>query len=159
MYSFQRASLLITSITRCTVTFTCNTVTSSTATVNIDPTTAIVTPPVGAAVCSKIGNYTFSVGANGFELSYQWYRNGSVISGANSSTYTVKPLDPFINTITNYAVRVAGHCGGPFLANASLTVLPSSTPALTFQPLTKTVSIHLSLSSSQSPFPPPIFQK
>ena len=55
-------------------------------TVNDPP--AITTQPVGQTLCS--GNAaSFSVAATGTGLTYQWKKNGSNISGATSSSYTI----------------------------------------------------------------------
>lgn len=66
------------SVTSNTVTLTVNTITAPTITTQ--PSSTVVT--VGSSA-------SMSVVASGSSLKYQWYRNGSAVSGATSATYTV----------------------------------------------------------------------
>jgi glucose/arabinose dehydrogenase len=55
--------------------------------------TGSLAPVIGSHPQSQIvsvgGSATFSVIANGYNVTYQWLRNGSDISGANQSSYTL----------------------------------------------------------------------
>jgi formylglycine-generating enzyme required for sulfatase activity len=67
------------------------------------------------------GSATFSVGASGTPpLSYQWLFNGSNISGATSSTYTLTNLLS-VNSGT-YSVNVSNPFGNAVSSNATLLV-------------------------------------
>ncbi len=85
---------------------------------------------------------TFTENALGADLSYQWYKGGSQIPGANSSTLTLGPLAP--GDAGSYSVQVnngGGSCTSP---SATLTVL--GIPTDPTQPplnLTKALVLHL----------------
>lgn len=85
----------------------------------------IITQPQSQSVnnCSPA---TFSVAAGGPPpFTYKWYKNGILISGATSSTYTTPPLTNSYNG-TNYHCTVS-NCGGNQVTSNSaiLTVLGS----------------------------------
>jgi len=68
----------------------------------------IVNQPQSVSICGEDG-FSLSVTANGKNLSYQWYKNGSLISGATASTYTVTSSDTTDYGV--YFVEVSGDCG------------------------------------------------
>ncbi|MBL7975330.1 MAG: immunoglobulin domain-containing protein [Candidatus Kapabacteria bacterium] len=115
----------------CVVSGTCGTpVTSSTATVTVNPAVTINTHPNPVSICQG-ANATFTIAASGGTLTYQWKKNGTAINGATNATYTV-------NSVTEtdqgqYSCTVSGSCGTPVTSqNAPLQV---STPAqFTTQP-------------------------
>lgn len=74
---------------------------------------ASTTNLVGAAV-------TFSVTASGSGLSYQWRRNGTNISGANGSTFTIPSVTG--SDAGNYTVEVSNSAGSAISGVAVLTV-------------------------------------
>ncbi|MDV7188590.1 PKD-like domain-containing protein, partial [Lutibacter sp. TH_r2] len=93
------------------VTGVCLNVTSSIATVVVNPNTAITTQPTNpSAVCAGSTVADLTVGASGTgAVSYQWYSNtsanttdGTLISGATSATYT--PDGSTAGTFYYYAV-------------------------------------------------------
>jgi hypothetical protein len=53
------------------------------------PTISDTTPQVGNTLTATAPSYSTATGAITPQLSYQWYRNGSAISGATASTYLV----------------------------------------------------------------------
>jgi len=63
---------------------------------------------------------TFSVGAAGWPLNYQWRFNGTSISGATNSQYTITSAQP-TNT-GDYSVIVSNAAGSVLSSNATLTV-------------------------------------
>jgi hypothetical protein len=76
------------------------------------------------ADCSCV---TFSVGAMGTPpLTYQWYKDGSPISGANASAFTICPVS--LADAGQYFVRVVNPCGSVDSRTATLTVQPDTTP-------------------------------
>ncbi|TVR52258.1 MAG: DUF2341 domain-containing protein, partial [Puniceicoccaceae bacterium] len=97
-------------------------VVSSAATLNVLEAPSIVTDPLSQSIV--LGeSVTFEVEADGDEpLTYRWRRNGSNISGATSSSYT-------INSVTAnrdgdvYTVRVTNPVGDVISAGATLTIL------------------------------------
>ncbi len=95
----------------CVVTNSAGSVTSNAATLTVNsanPPPAITSPPASVTVVAGAGA-TFTVGASGAApLSYQWARNGAVISGATSASYTIASAQPadaggFSCTVTNSA--------------------------------------------------------
>ncbi len=114
-----------------TVTPTANgcTGTPATFTVTVNPTTVITAQPSNITVCPG-GNATFSVGATGLGLTYQWqvHTTGSSyanIPGATSSSYTISPVSA--SNANTYRVIVSGTCGSITSGIVTLTVnsLPS----------------------------------
>jgi hypothetical protein len=101
---------------------------SATLTVLVPPT--IITQPASAAVLAG-SNATFTVAATGTAtLTYQWLKNGTAISGANSATLTLNTVSAA--SAAGYSVTVANTAGTATSGTATLTVnLP---PAITTQP-------------------------
>lgn len=64
---------------------------------------------------------TYSVNASGSSLQYQWLRDGTEISGADSSSYTTPPTT-FADTGASFSVVVSNAGGSVESSNASLTV-------------------------------------
>jgi hypothetical protein len=64
---------------------------------------------------------TYSVTATGSSLNYQWARNGAVIAGATSSSYTTPPT-AFSDTGASFTVSVSNSAGTISSNAASLTV-------------------------------------
>jgi hypothetical protein len=116
------------------VTGTCGTVTSNAATLTVNPQTVITTQPSAVTICAG-GNASMTVAATGSgTLAYQWFLNGTTVSGATSATINI----PNITTATQGAVTVAvtGTCGTVTSSPAQLTVNPATT--ITLQPASVT---------------------
>ena len=64
---------------------------------------------------------TFSVKASGDTLSYQWYKNGSAISGANDSLY-ITPATVLADNGSLYSVKVSNSYGSDSSNSAKLLV-------------------------------------
>lgn len=113
------------------VTGACGTVTSSVASLSINPATAITTQPVSQnkAVGQTV---TFSVVATGANLSYQWRKGGVNIAAATASSYTIGSV--MSADAGSYDAIVTGTCGMVTSAPATLTVGCSST--ITLSPAT-----------------------
>lgn len=82
---------------------------SGTATITINgPPTISAQPP---SITTAIGcTASFNVGASGTgPFTYQWRRNGSIISGATNSIFTVSPATS--GDAANYDVIVTNSCG------------------------------------------------
>ncbi|HEV3421945.1 MAG TPA: DUF4082 domain-containing protein [Candidatus Acidoferrum sp.] len=80
---------------------------------------------------------SFSVTATGTApLTYQWQKNGAAISGATSSSYTT-PTTTSTDNGALFTVVVSNSVGKVTSGSATLTV--NSSPAITAQPVSKTV--------------------
>jgi uncharacterized delta-60 repeat protein len=103
------------------ITNTAGAVTSAVATLTvIDP--AITNQPVSFEECATYPA-TFSVRATGHTpLKYQWQKNGTNISGATASTYTISSLQD--SDASNYTVVVTNGFGSITSSPAMLTVDP-----------------------------------
>ncbi len=103
-----------------TVTNTCGTVTSASATLTplADPT--ITQQPSSQSVISG-ASVTFSVGATGSALEYQWHKNGAAIAGATSSSLTIPSVT--VTDAGSYAVLVSNLCDSVLSDAAVLTVV------------------------------------
>jgi hypothetical protein len=104
-------------------------------------------PPAISVQPASTTNYvslssTFSVTAGGVDLSYQWLSNSVPISGANSSTLTLGPLD--YPDAAKYQVAVQNEYGTTTSSNANLTILA---PPTTLN-LTSGLVLHLPFNNS-----------
>jgi hypothetical protein len=91
----------------------------------VQPVTQITTQP-GNQVVGAFSPVTFSVVATGEALTYQWFRNNAVISGATAASYTL-PVATAADAGT-YTVQVTGVCETRLSSGATLTVT-KRTPA------------------------------
>src|SRR5207245_42380 len=83
---------------------------------------SITSQPAGGSRC--VGqSITFSVGADGTTLAYQWRKDGSVISGATNTTYTIASIAN--SDAASYDVVVSNPCGS---ATSNPAVLTLGTP-------------------------------
>jgi len=91
--------------------------------------TPLVTPSISqqpqAVVAPAGGSITFSVGAAGGGLTYQWNFNGAAIPGATNATYNVSGVTP--SAAGNYSVTLTNAFGTITSQNATLTVGAAST--------------------------------
>lgn len=109
----------------------------------------INTQPTAQSVCA--GNTaTFSVAATGTNITYQWKKNGAVlsnggnISGAQSATLTISNTSA--TDVDNYTVEVTGS-GNTVVSNAvALTV--NSAPTISLQPQGQTLCVGGTISLS-----------
>jgi D-alanyl-D-alanine carboxypeptidase len=98
------------------------------------PDVSIITQPTSKTVAPG-ANATFNVSAAN-ALTYQWRLNGSSISGATASSYTV--VSAQTTDQGSYSVVVANNAGSVTSANAILTV--GTPPSITAQPANVNVS-------------------
>jgi hypothetical protein len=94
---------------------------------------AITLQPSSVSVTSG-ARASFSVVASGTAtLAYQWRRNGSAISGATSSTYSIGSTS--VSDSGSYTVVVTNSAGSATSNSATLAVAASATaPTITLQP-------------------------
>ncbi len=102
------------------------------------PPVSIINQPVSQV--AFIGQpVTFSVTATGTApLSYQWWKNGTVINGAASASYVTPPV-----TRTDYGAefKVLVKNSSESLWSGAATINPAATPGITKQPVSQTTSI------------------
>lgn len=112
-----------------------------------------ITSQPANATLSFGGSFTLTVGASGTgPITYQWYKNGSAISGATSASFTVASATT--NDSGVYHVLVTNSVGSATSTPATVTVLaapPANTaPSITGQPQSQTLTEGASLSLSVS---------
>ncbi len=96
-----------------------NNVLSSGQDFRVQPVIQIVTQPASQAV-EAFSPVTFSVSATGESLTYQWFKNGAILSGATTAAYTL-PAATAADAGT-YSVQVAGVCETKSSNVATLTI-------------------------------------
>ncbi len=96
------------------------------------------------------GSATFSVTASGSApLAYQWFRNGTAIQGATSSTFLISSVQS--SDVASYNVRISNSAGQATSASATLSNPGSLTPpSITQQPASQTLASGSALSLSVS---------
>jgi hypothetical protein len=108
------------------------------------PTSSPVAPTISTQPANvKIGAgqaATFSIGATGTPpMTYQWRKNGALISGANSAAYTT-PAETSADNNAQFTAEVSNTAGNATSNAAVLTVTSSNVaPAITTQPVSQTV--------------------
>ena len=73
------------------------------------------------------GSVTFTVGASGTGLSYQWQRNGTNIGGATAASYTLSPVAAADNGVS-FRVVVSNSAGSVTSNGATLMVNTNQAP-------------------------------
>ncbi len=109
---------------------TCGNLTSVAAVLTVNTPPSITAQPANATACEGT-SASFSVTAVGTGLTYQWRRNGVIISGETNPVLT-------LNNITTanagtYDVVITGTCGNVTSNTATLTV--ALNPVITGQPV------------------------
>ncbi|MFN6037614.1 MAG: PKD-like domain-containing protein, partial [Bacteroidota bacterium] len=120
-------SITITDINACVLTNTIG--------VNVDPATTISSQStVSQTICQGNNFNAITVTATGLSLTYQWYSNstastigGTVISGANSSSYT----PPSGTAGTKYYYCVVGGICGTVTSSVSGAITVATSPVIT----------------------------
>lgn len=114
-----------------------NSITSSNAVLTVNVTPSITTQPQNQTV-NQGSNATFSVTASGTTpLTYQWRVNGTNISGATASSFTLTNAQPS-NSGSYYSVVVSNVAGNVTSSSALLTIVGA--PSITTQPSNQTVN-------------------
>ncbi len=110
----------------------CPPVTSSTAALAVNQAVAITSEPVASqTICSGFP-VSFSVTASGTGLTYQWRKNGTDISGATSSTYSI----PNASTADagTYTVVVSGAAPCPSVTSQDAVLVVNEDITISNQP-------------------------
>jgi len=105
-----------------------------TVTVTVVPPPTITTQPQSHTVNAG-STVFFSVTASGQNLNYQWFKDGTLISGANTSVYTI--TGTLGSKAGSYQVQVSNLAGGTWSEAATLTVFD---PVVISQPQPTTVA-------------------
>lgn len=117
----------------CVIISPCGNVVSERATIRVNLPPSIVTEPASTDVC-RGATFTLEVQASGTEpLQYQWYRNGTPITGATGSTYQADA-----DQTATYSVQITNACGT--VQSQSVTVRVKEPPQITQQPQGGTVA-------------------
>jgi|GEM_PF-694636 len=125
---------------RVVVSGTCGTATSNTVTVNVRRTTQITAQPVATPSSVCLGqSFTITVGAIGHNLTYQWRRGGTPITGATNATYTVASATSA--DFATYDVVVTGTCGTATSNPVTVAQIPPT--IITQQPIATPSSVCL----------------
>ena len=108
------------------VTAPCGSATSNSIVVTVFSTvpSAAISPSGTSAFCSG-GSVLLTAVTNGSGYSYQWKKNGVIISGATTSTYTATTAGAYTVVITNV-------CGSA--TSATVTVVENTIPAAVITP-------------------------
>ena len=112
------------------------------------PVVPMALPPVADFPTNYVSlTTTLTENAVGQNLTYQWYYNGSRISGATDSSYAISPLQPSGSAGT-YTVRLTNSVTGDFTnpPGVAVTVLPIPTSAGDLN-LTNGLVLHLPLAA------------
>ncbi len=117
----------------CVVTAACgNQITSSVATLTVDESPSLVRQPQPVSVCSG-EQASFSIGATGTELSYQWRKGGNPITGATDSTLTIFNVQKSDEGL--YDCVVSGKCS-PSRTSAQAKLTVNEAPQIISHPKT-----------------------
>jgi uncharacterized protein (TIGR03437 family) len=111
------------------VTSTCGILTSSAASLSVNPATAITAQPTNQVSCLD-GAVSFSVAATGANLSYQWRKNGANINGATNSSFAINPVAA--GDAGSYDIVVTGACG--VVTSQSVTLGVNAETSINTQP-------------------------
>jgi hypothetical protein len=117
------------------------------------PAPIILVQPLSVTVLNlDIASFTV-VASSGTTMTYQWYKDGNLIPGATSATYTIPSVTP--SDDGRYYVKVTNAYGTRQSAWANLDVLFA--PSITTQPVSQTakqgqtVSLYVKATANPSP--------
>ena len=112
------------------VTNSCGSVTSDVATLTVNPLPSIITQPQGGDICEGEG-FTFTVVANGNNLTYQWQHNGNNINGATTNSYSISAAT--VSDGGTYNCLISNDCGT--VSTDVVTLNVNEAPVITTQPV------------------------
>lgn len=131
----------------------CTSAVSNAATLTLRTATSITFHPVSRTVCEG-ASVSFSVSADGQgTINYQWRKNGTPITGATSSSYSI--AEAAVGDEGSYDCVVTSGCGSQTSSAATLTV--NTPPTITSNPPDRntTVGATLNLIATASGSPTP----
>ncbi|MBI4646452.1 MAG: immunoglobulin domain-containing protein, partial [Bacteroidia bacterium] len=103
----------------CAISNLCDSILSDTATLTINTPPVITTQPQSQAKCTG-DNVTFNVVSTGLNLMYQWKKNNSAISFANSASYTISNIAA--GDFGFYTCDIVNPCGSITSDAATLSI-------------------------------------
>ncbi|WP_373990250.1 DUF3500 domain-containing protein [Duganella sp. BuS-21] len=108
-------------------------VTSANAVITVISAPVITAQPSGATILTGTSQ-TLSVTADGLEMGYQWYKDGSAIDGATRPSYAASAAGSYTVAVTNTA--------GATTSSAAVIAVSSSVsaPAINVQPVAQAVN-------------------
>jgi acid phosphatase len=106
------------------------------------PTTPVITTQPASQTLTAGQPATFTVAATGTTpLTYQWKKNGVLISGATATSYSTGPTTASDNGVA-FTVTVSNSAGATTSSPATLTVNAAAlAPRITIQPTNATVTV------------------
>ncbi|MCF8226739.1 MAG: immunoglobulin domain-containing protein [Bacteroidales bacterium] len=119
----------------CTVSSDCGTANSDPADLVVDSEITITAQPSNKTVCEG-DNVNFSVTATGTNLSYQWQKDGTDLSGETNSTFSISGVAA--GNLGSYRCVISNSCGNSTNSQAATLALYDETQ-ITGQPVAVTV--------------------
>lgn len=128
---------------RCVIGSTCGPLNSNAVILTVNAAPAITTPPSSTSICAG-NNVTFTVGATGTGIAYQWQEstngggtwnnvtNGGVYSGATTTALTLTGVTLGMNSY-QYRCIITGSCT-PAATSTAATLTVGSTLVINSQP-------------------------
>ena len=132
-----------------TVTAAAAGLTTGSVTYQIQPVASTVIPATAPTIIAQpiaqqvtLGQPAqFSVTATGAApLTFQWSKNGAVISGANSAAYSTAATTPGDNG-ASYTVTISNSLGSVTSTAATISTFAAASPALTTQPAAQSIDV------------------
>jgi hypothetical protein len=149
-FSYNSCTLSNTGTYKVKVSNSAGSVWSDDATLTVGSSTvppAITTQPSSQTVNSGTTASFSVVATGGTPLSYQWLKNGSPVSGATASTFSISNVQG--SDAGDYTVTVSNDGGSSTSLPATLTVnVIATAPSITGQPASQTVSVGAAVSFS-----------
>lgn len=122
------------------VTNSCGNINSNTANLTVKNNVGITSQSSSTTVCEG-ASPSFSITATGSSpISYQWYKDNSLISGSTNNTLSLTSVDS--SDAGSYYVMATNSCNSAQSNGISLTV--NESPSILFQPVSQTVCENLS---------------
>ncbi|NDC74099.1 hypothetical protein EBZ70_02125 [bacterium] len=118
----------------------------------------ITTQPAAQSLVPGSSSSMSVVAAGTGTLTYQWYKDGSAIAGATSSTYSIASAS--VADTGNYTVKVSNAYGSETSTVATVSLSAAAAPVFTTQPSTQSVDAGTSLTlvAAASGAPTPSYQ-
>ncbi len=130
---------------RCNASTLCGTTSSNGGILTVNTAAAITAQPQSVSLCTG-ANHTFSVGATGTLLTYQWYistdggttfnllPNGGVYTGAGTANLTITGLTAGLNN-NQYRCQITGICPPSPINSAAAALSVATSLSITGQPV------------------------